>query len=319
MVLGTLLWTAALPCRAQVMESVIKFKNCDSLNVDHVFQILRIESLHLANSNVDKILVTCMPAGYVSLNIITASDGQTVYRQLSNGTFDTAELERVLALFIVEAVAEARQTPTSEHAFSAYPKNITEETVAKPPIAKLPVATSLTKAPNHRDRRRGFNGLGASMIWHRMSDIGALGPGLSFFRLHANGLGWQWGISTLFSKDSTAEGNVRTVIASTRLNPYLFRKRSWFIWRMGAGIRAGWVWMKGIPEKGVPLQGKSIAGFWYGPLVVCDIGITMRNVLLAAALDAGYAFASVKGRAIEKDIAVGGYWLRPEIFIAVVF
>ena len=310
LILGIFITVAAVPGTCRAAETAIKFKHCDQLDVPRIHRYLKIEIPPQRDTHVKAIRLTCEAGAGIDIFLITTS-GYSTHRNFNLNNVTDSDPERVLALFVTEMIAE-------ESSSSYRPQDTSLDAKASERDAAAPKPSPHPK-PERLNQRRPFNAIGGMAVWQHMPTIDAVGPSIVFIHTHRVGLGWQVAVSALFAADATVAGDVKTIVASAGILPFMWWQHGRMVWRLGAGFRAGLVRLKGIPKDDSTLSGHAIVGEWYGPFALMDAGIAVKHFLLMAGIEAGYAFAAVVGQAAGTEIGVNRYWLRPGVIIGVIF
>lgn len=114
----------------------------------------------------------------------------------------------------------------------------------------------------------------------------------------------------------TAQGRVSAPTLSATLAVSLDRVRGGSRVGVGAGVRGGWVWLRGDPATG-SASGRRFDGAWWGPCVlVAASQRILGRLLVVLHAEGGYVARPVVGQvrpptpAAPQDVAVAGAWAR---------
>jgi hypothetical protein len=305
-----MMWLIVLPSFAKTPDTIVMFEECESIDKKNVSHLLDVELPDHVPDYVKKITVLCTRNFRVEVLLVT-NLGNSVRRTLHLDGYDDDERDRVLALSIAEVVGEAKEWGRRKEA-PLQSKNTKKD-------RRLTLIEAQSDNTRRNDQGTALRGVAATVAWQHMKDVDAWGPDVAFVRTYPIGLGWRLDSSVLFAKNDTAAGDVNTLIASGSLVPFMSWRRSRLFWCLGIGARVGLARIKGVPAQDAPRGGKAIAGVWYGPLVMADLGLKFRHIMVTLSIESGYSLTAVVGHALEKDIAVDGYWVRSVFFVAFVF
>jgi hypothetical protein len=82
--------------------------------------------------------------------------------------------------------------------------------------------------------------------------------------------------------------------------------------RGGLGVRGGEAWVSGAPADPTTAVGGAVRGFWWGPVAVVDVSLTLRGrFVLALTFEAGRVILPVVATVQGADpVAIDGTWVR---------
>jgi hypothetical protein len=90
---------------------------------------------------------------------------------------------------------------------------------------------------------------------------------------------------------------------------------------VGLGARAGWAWVRGIPDGSGPAVGDALRGFWWGPVTLVGASVAVwRRLALELTIEGGHVMlpvvAMVQG---SNPVAVDGTWIRGGAGVGITF
>jgi hypothetical protein len=249
-----------------------------------------------------------------SIRVRDLLTGKTVERSVDLAAVAPVARPHLLALSVVELVAaswiELRSNPH--------------------PVVQAPPSPAATPRAQEEalailGERLGMPGgptlLAAAVAQTSSTELQTWGGAVVLSGRISRRLAWRTDVALQQGQRTVPLGRVTTDLASAAAALVAQLRRGRATFNGGLGARAGWAWMRGIPDESGPAVGDAMRGFWWGPIALAGASVAVwRRLVLELTIEAGHVLlpvvALVQG---SVPVAVDGTWIRGGAGVGIAF